>query len=83
MPPGREVVVIIGSAVLLLMTMLNALVAFPALLVALTEKLDVPAVTGVPDIIPVFTLRLKPVGRLPLAIAQVIGAVPVAARVWL
>jgi len=83
MPPGRDIVVIAGFAVLLLMTMLSALEAFPALLDALTVKLDVPAVIGVPDIVPVFTFKPKPAGRLPTVIAHVIGAVPVAARVWL
>jgi len=65
----------------LLMTMLRDLVTFPAELAALTEKLDVPAVVGVPVISPVDVFKLKPAGRLPLVITQVIGAVPVAARV--
>jgi len=72
--------VIIGGAVI---TMLRALVLFPAEFVALTEKLNVPAADGVPDIIPVATFKLKSVGSLPLDIDQVIGVVPVAASVWL
>ena len=83
MPAGKEVVVIVGATCAGLITMLNALVAFPALLAALTVKFDVPAVVGVPDIAPVVPLRLKPAGRLPMVISQDIGVVPVAARVWL
>jgi len=58
---------------------------FPAELVALTVKVNVfnPAAVGVPDISPVAAFRLKPVGRLPAAIDQVMGVVPVAASVWL
>ena len=63
------------------MTMLSAFVAFPAEFDALTVKLDVPAVVGVPVIVPVFTFKPKPAGRLPTVILHVIGVVPVAARV--
>jgi len=82
-PAGKEAVVIVGANGAELMTMLSALVAFPALLVALIVKLDVAAVVGVPLITPVAGVKLRPVGRLPTDIAHVIGAVPVAARVWL
>ena len=78
MPPGREVVVIAGIAA---MTMLRFLVAFPKLLAALTVKLYVPATDGVPVIAPVDWCKYRLVGRLPPAIAQFIGAVPVAAIV--
>ena len=81
MPSGKEVVVIDGDVGAGLMTMLSALVAFPAAFVALTVKSDVAAVVGVPVITPVAVFKLSPPGRLPLAIAQVIGAVPVALRV--
>ena len=83
MPAGRAVVVIVGITATGLINMLSAFVAFPALFDALTVKLYVPAVTGVPDINPVFTFKPKPAGRLPTVIAHVIGSVPVAARVWL
>jgi len=73
-------VVIAGTAVT---TILSALVVFPAELVALTVKLNVPITAGVPVIAPVVAFKLKPVGRLPLAIAQVIGVVPVARSTWL
>jgi len=82
-PAGKEAVVMVGATGAELMTMLSALVAFPALFVALTVKLNVVAVVGVPVIAPVDVFKLRPPGRLPLAIAHVIGVVPVAARVWL
>jgi hypothetical protein len=71
-------VVIVGK---LFITMFRDLVALPTLFVAMTVKLDVPAVVGVPDIAPVVPFKLKPAGRLPLAIDHVIGVVPVARRV--
>ena len=64
-------------------TMLRFLVEFPAELDALTVKLNVPAVVGVPVIAPLDVFRFKPVGSVPLLIAQVIGVVPVAVRVRL
>jgi hypothetical protein len=81
LPPGKVAVVIVGATALVLTTILSALVAFPTLFVALTVKLNVPAVVGVPVIAPVFTFKPKPAGRLPLVIDHVIGVVPVAARV--
>ena len=80
MPPGKEGVVITGIAV---MSILMALVVFPTEFVALTVKLNVPAVVGVPIIAPVDAFKLKPVGNEPLLIDQVIGVVPVAASLWL
>ena len=65
------------------MIILRDLVLFPAILVALAEKLNVPIAVGVPEITPVVVFKLKPAGRLPLDIDQVIGAVPVAVSVWL
>ena len=73
--------VIDGAAVLI--TILSAFVLLPALFVALTVKLNVPTVVGVPDISPVFGSRDKPGGRLPLSLDQFIGTVPVALRVVL
>ena len=80
MPPGSDGAVIAGTAVI---TMLKAFVLFPAALVALTEKVNVPAAVGVPEITPVFSFKLSPVGSVPLDIDQVIGVVPVAASLWL
>jgi len=65
------------------MTMLRALVLFPAEFVALIKKLNVPVTDGVPEITPVATFKLKSFGSLPLDIDQVIGVVPVAVSVCL
>jgi hypothetical protein len=73
----------VGATAPLLMTILSDLVTKPTLFVALTVKLNVPTVVGVPDINPVFVFKPKPVGRLPSVIIHVIGVVPVAVRVWL
>ena len=64
-------------------TILMLFVLFPAELVALTVKLDVPITVGMPVIVPVVSFRLKPVGSVPLDIDQVIGVVPVAVSLWL
>ena len=61
----------------------NACVVFPAPLVALTVKLNVPTVVGVPEISPVEVFKVRPSGRLPESIDHVKAAEPVAARVWL
>jgi hypothetical protein len=58
-------------------------VSLPALFAALTVKLAVPSAAGAPDITPVDPFRLNPAGRVPPAIDHVIGAVPLAVRVWL
>jgi hypothetical protein len=73
-------VVIVGVAVT---TILRFIVTFPAEFVALTAKLNVLAVVGVPEITPFDAFKLKPVGSVPLAIDHVIGVVPVALIVWL
>jgi hypothetical protein len=70
--------VITGSTVTMI---LKFFVVFPAVFSALTVKLYVPAVVGVPEINPVFEFKLNPAGREPLVIDQVIGVVPVAASV--
>ena len=72
--------VIIGIAVT---TILMLLVLFPAELVALTVKLDVPVTVGMPVIVPVVSFKFMPVGNVPLDIDQVIGVVPVAVSLWL
>jgi len=65
------------------MTMLRAFVLFPAEFVALTEKLNVPIVVGVPEISPVVSFKLRPAGSVRLEIDQVMGVEPIAARVCL
>ena len=74
-------VVIAGACAVAVTTILKAPVPVPAAFVALTVKLNVPAVVGVPEITPAL-LKFKPLGRLPLSIDQV-GAVPVALNVAL
>ena len=60
----------------------SGFVLLPVLLVAITVKVNVPAVVGVPEITPVAE-RFNPVGRVPFVCDQFIVAVPVAVRVWL
>ena len=69
---------IVGAAVI---AMLRFLVALPMELVALTVKLNVPVVVGVPDITPVDAFKLRPAGSVRAEISHVNGAVPVAASV--
>ena len=52
----------------------------PPALVAVIVGVKMPDAVGVPLIMPVEP-RVSPVGSVPLVIAQVIGVVPVAARV--
>ena len=82
LPLGKVVVVIVGFTAEVVIAMDSALVSLPALLVAFTVKLEVPAEVGVPDITPAVE-RLNPAGRLPLANDHVMGVVPVAASVAL
>ena len=70
----------VGAA--LAITIDSSFVLLPALLVALTVKVAVPSAVGVPLISPVSAFRLRPAGRPP-SMLHVIGAVPVAVRVWL
>ena len=79
-PSGRVAVVIVGGTV---MTMLRVFVPFPAEFVALTAKLNVPVVVGVPDISPMVSFKLRPAGSVRLEIDHVRGVEPVAARVCL
>jgi len=65
------------------MTILSAFVPFPAEFVALTVKLYVPIVVGVPEITPVASFKIRPAGNVRLEIDQVIGVEPVAASVCL
>ena len=72
--------VITGSAAI---TIVRGFVILPVVFVALTVRLDVPIAVEIPVMAPEVSFRLKPTGRLPLAIAQVIGVVPVAVNLWL
>ena len=59
----------------------NCLVTEPAAFRARTVKVNVPASVGVPVIVPVAVLRVKPPGKAPTVMLHVIGAVPVAVSV--
>jgi len=76
-------VLIVGATGAALIAMLKAFVTLPPAFVAFTVKLDVATAVGVPEISPVPPFKLKPTGRLPLSIDQVIGAVPPAESVTL
>jgi hypothetical protein len=77
-PLGNVVVVIVGGIAEVVITILSDFVSNPALLVAFTVKLKVPAAVGVPEINPAED-SVNPVGKLPLSNDHVIGVVPVAA----
>ena len=81
MPPLVTVTVYSAGAALVIVID-SSFVSLPALLVALTVNLAVPSAVGVPLISPVSAFRLRPAGRPP-SMLHVIGAVPVAVRVWL
>jgi len=82
MPPDIESVVTAGIRVI---TILKSFVVFPTEFVALTVKfiavdveLNTTASTGVPEITPVVSFKLKPVGSALFTNDHVIGVVPVA-----
>jgi hypothetical protein len=76
-----ELVVIVGLKAAMSTIILKVLVVLPTEFAALTEKLYVPANDGVPDNTPVLPFKLKPLGRLPAEINQVIGVDPLALSV--
>ena len=61
---------------------LNCVELEPPGLAALMVNVDTPAAVGVPLIIPVEDPKESQAGSVPLVTLHVIGAVPVAARVW-
>ena len=61
---GSVVVVMVGGVVAETMVMLRVRVSAPVALVAVTVKVNVPAVVGVPEITPE-PERLSPDGGLP------------------
>ena len=66
------------------MVMVNAWLAVPPALLALTVALNVPAAVGVPLNMPLMLSRVSPAGSGPAgARLQVIGVVPLAMKVWL
>ena len=79
-PVGNVVVVMVGATGAAVIAIDKFLVSLPALLVALTVKLNVPAVLGVPDITPADE-SVKLLGKLPFSNDHVISVVPVAVSV--
>ena len=77
---GNDGVTMAGGNGTVLMNIESTFVSFPASLVALTVKVNIPSVVGVPDIVP-FDERLNPPGRLPAVMDQAIVGSPVAIRV--
>jgi hypothetical protein len=57
------------------MIIVKSLVSLPTKLVALTVKLNVPVMAGIPNTVP-FAENSKPYGKLPLIKLHVIGEVP-------
>ena len=65
-PPGNDVVVIVGGCGAAATAILNAFVAVLfAASVTFTVNDTVPAVVGVPEITPVEAVRLNPAGNVP------------------
>ena len=77
MPDIRNDVVIIGAAGAAATVMVMVLVKLPAMFVARTLKLNLPAAVGVPVIVPVLLFILSPGGKLEADIDHVMGVVPV------
>ena len=75
---------VIVSAFVALMAMVNVFVSLaPLEFNAVMVTGNVSVVVGVPEITPVVEFKLKPPGRAPPTILQVIGVLPPAASVWL
>ena len=62
--------------------MLSDLELEPPAFVAVTVNVEMPGAVGVPLITPVADPKESPTGSVPLVTLHAIGAVPVAARVW-
>ena len=73
-----------GAALAAAITMVTLCVALGNVpLAACTTKLKLPAVVGVPPKTPLVMLNVRPVGTVPLATDQAMGAVPLAVKVRL
>ena len=82
LPPLVTVTVYsVGAALVIVID--SSFVSLPALFSALTVKLAVPAVVGVPLISPVVSSSVRPSGRAPPLMLHLMGVVPLAVRVWL
>ena len=76
-PPGNDVVVTVGGCAAAATAILNAFVPllFAASVTCIVND-TVPAVVGVPEIMPVDATRLNPAGNVPALTLQVYGVVP-------
>jgi hypothetical protein len=74
-PPGREAVEIVSAATIVMVSVFVAVSAGVLESVALTVKLAVPAVVGVPVMLPLGA-NANPLGTGPAAIDHVIRAAP-------
>ena len=73
-PPGSDVVVIVGGCAAAATAMLNAFVAVLfAASVTFTVNDTVPAVVGVPEITPVDETKLNPAGSVPALTTPAVG----------
>jgi hypothetical protein len=77
-PPGICTISIIDAVVIVIE---SGFVSLPVALVAFTVNSYVPAVDGVPEIVPLESV--KPVGNAPVSMLHVMGVSPVAVKVWL
>lgn len=79
-PFGRELVVTVKGVLAAATVMLRLLVAVCAAgeveSVTFTVKLNVPDAVGVPEIVPVEAVKLRPVARVPELMLQLYGVVP-------
>jgi hypothetical protein len=84
-PPLRFAVVIAGGPddAVAVTVILSPFWCDDALFVAVTVNVAVPAAVGVPEISPVVAFRLRPAGNEPPDTDQLIGPLPVAARISL
>jgi hypothetical protein len=83
-PFGNDVVVIVGAVPVPPLDAIvidSGFVLLPVALAALTLNSDVPAVDGVPEIVPL--VSVKPLGNVPVSMLHVMGVSPVAVKVWL
>jgi hypothetical protein len=74
-PPGSDVVIIVGACPATVMPTTFVPVLFAASFTC-TVNDTVPVVVGVPEIAPVDATRLNPVGRVPAITLQLYGVVP-------
>jgi hypothetical protein len=70
-PEGSEVVVMTGG-ISIAIDKAWAAEVLPKLSLTVTEKEEVPFAVGIPKIVPLAEIRVKPAGRDPLVTAQLL-----------